>query len=163
MGDGQLIPLPAAAVDGVMSIGSLEHYDDPLWACANWLGCSNRLGKACILLPNMFGLMGNIRHVRRTGEVFDDSQPLQRYGTRASWQTMLEMGGLTVERVVPWGEVSCPRTGHDWIVVAVAAPESFARRRRRGHAGQFGQSLYLPLPSPSLPRTPAYYPMLPWS
>jgi SAM-dependent methyltransferase len=163
VGDGQLIPLPDSAVDGAMSIGSLEHYDDPLVGVRELARVLKPTGRACILLPNMFGLMGNIRHVRRTGEVFDDSQPLQRYGTRAAWQTMLEMGGLTVERVVPWGEVSWPRTGRDWIWSALRPQKAL-----RGAVAAFtpvnlaNHFIFLCRPNGTT-HGRAYYPMLPWS
>jgi hypothetical protein len=65
------------------------------------------------LLPNAYGLLGNIRHVWTTGDVHDDGQPLQRYATRRSWETLLTDGGLQVEKTVGYGEVEFPRTAQD--------------------------------------------------
>ena len=72
-------------------------------------------GRACILLPNAYGLFGNIQYVFKTGEVLDDGQPLQRYATRRTWETLLTRGGLQVERLVPYSEVDWPRTPKDWL------------------------------------------------
>jgi SAM-dependent methyltransferase len=163
VGDGQGIPLPSESVDYLMSIGSLEHYDDPLRGVRELARVLKPTGSACILLPNMFGLMGNIRHVRRTGEVFDDSQPLQRYGTRAAWQTMLEMGGLYVERVVPWGEVNRPRTGQDLLWSALR-PQKLVRAAVARVTPVNLANHFIFICRPGRPDwTPAYYPMLPWS
>lgn len=116
--DGTVIPMPDASVDYVTCIGSLEHYGNPVAGVAEIARILKPNGRACILLPNAFGLLGNIRHVAATGEVFDDLQPLQRYATRATWDVMLARGGLTIERLVPWGEVNRPRTQTDrrWMV-----------------------------------------------
>jgi SAM-dependent methyltransferase len=116
--DGIQIPIPDACADFVTCIGSLEHYDRPTAGVAEIARILKPMGRACILLPNAFGLLGNIRHVAATGEVFDDLQPLQRYATRATWDAMLTHGGLTIERLVPWGEVNYPRTDVDrrWML-----------------------------------------------
>jgi hypothetical protein len=69
-------------------------------------------GSACILLPNTFSLLGNVNYARKTGEVWDDGQPIQRYNTRGGWARMLEGSGLAVQRVVGY-ELPAPRTKRD--------------------------------------------------
>ena len=64
------------------------------------------------MLPNAFGLFGNITHVLRHGEVYDDGQPLQRYATRASWERLLQYNGLIPDRVIGY-EREAPRTLDD--------------------------------------------------
>ncbi len=117
--DGVQIPMPSGCADFVACIGSLEHYDRPVAGVAEIARILKPTGRACILLPNAFGLLGNIRYVAAHGEVFDDLQPLQRYATRATWDALLAHGGLTIERLVPWGEVNAPRTTADrrWMMV----------------------------------------------
>ncbi|MCB9139540.1 MAG: class I SAM-dependent methyltransferase [Caldilineaceae bacterium] len=163
VGDGQIIPFPAGSVDFVMSIGSLEHYDNPLQGVREIARVLKPHGRACILLPNMFGLMGNIRYVRRTGEVFDDEQPRQRYATRATWQTMLEMGGLLIDEVVPWGEVTRPRTTRDWIWSALR-PQKALRGAVAAITPLNLANHFIFLARPGRVSTaPVYYPMLSWS
>ncbi len=113
VGDGEALPLPDNCVDYVTHIGSLEHYNDPLKGVQEISRVLKPSGIACVLLPNAFGLLGNILHVCRFGEIFDDGQPIQRYATRRTWETLLTCGGLTIERVVPYGEVNKPRTLDD--------------------------------------------------
>jgi SAM-dependent methyltransferase len=112
-GDGEKLPYSDNAFDYVTNIGSLEHYAHP----ADGVREMNRVlrpgGKACVLLPNTFGILGNVWTALRTGRTFDDGQPIQRYATRLEWQDLLESGGLYVvhtlkyERVFPrhWSEV----------------------------------------------------------
>ena len=69
-------------------------------------------------MPNAYGLFGNIQQVLLRGEVFDDGQPLQRYATRRTWETLLARGGLQVERLVPYSEFNLPRTARDWFWLA---------------------------------------------
>jgi SAM-dependent methyltransferase len=126
VGNGQSIPFPDASADIVMSIGSLEHYDEPTQGAREIARILAPAGRACILLPNTFGLLGNIRHVHAHGEVFDDEQPLQRYATRRTWETMLARGGLEVDHLIPFGEFNRPRTVADafWLF---ARPQKFIR------------------------------------
>jgi len=114
-GDGEQMPFADASFDYITHIGSLEHYVDPQRGAREIARLLKPEGRACILLPNAFGLLGNIRHVYKTGEIFDDEQPLQRYATHRTWQTLLERGALWVERMAPWGEVNRPRTVRDWL------------------------------------------------
>ena len=125
VGDGERLPLAANSFDYVTHIGSLEHYLNPLAGAAEIARVLKTGGRACVLLPNAFGLLG-IRHVWSHGEVYDDGQPLQRYATRRTWQRLLESGGLRVERVVGYCGVAFPRTSADarWLL---ARPMKIAR------------------------------------
>lgn len=118
LGDGEALPLADASVDCLLSIGSLEHYQHPWQGVCEMARVLKPGGRACLLLPNAYGLFGNIQHVLTTGEVFDDGQPLQRYATRRTWETVLTRGGLQVERLVPYSEVNWPRTRQDWLWLA---------------------------------------------
>ncbi len=116
--DGERLPLAGASVDYVTHIGSLEHYVHPEAGAREIARVLKPSGRACILLPNAFGLWGNIKHVWRTGDIFDDGQPLQRYATRRAWEELLAQGGLRIERVVGYGEVERPRTRRDALWLA---------------------------------------------
>ncbi|RIK45804.1 MAG: hypothetical protein DCC57_16170 [Chloroflexi bacterium] len=125
-GDGEQLPIADRTVDYVTHIGSLEHYEHMALGAREIGRILKPAGRACILLPNAFGLLGNIRYVRRHGEIFDDGQPLQRYATRQTWAALLEQGGLEIERVVPWGEVERPRTRRD-LLRMVCRPQKIVR------------------------------------
>jgi SAM-dependent methyltransferase len=118
LGDGEALPLADASVDCLLNIGSLEHYQQPWQGVREMARILKPGGRACILVPNAYGFLGNIQHVWSTGEIFDDGQPLQRYATRRTWETLLERGGLQVERLVPYSEVNWPRTPQDWLWLA---------------------------------------------
>lgn len=124
--NGKTLPLPSASVDYVVSSGSLEHYDDPLQGVRELARILKPSGLAYVLLPNSFGLLGNIRHVLKTGEVFDDAQPLQRYGTRGTWTQLLQQGGLQIEYTIGFQEVNRPRTLRDGLWMALR-PQKWAR------------------------------------
>jgi hypothetical protein len=87
-------------------------------------------GVALVWLPNAFGIFGNVTHVLRYGEIFDDGQPLQRYATRASWERLLDENGLVTERILGY-ERALPRTLPDllwlllrpWKFVRIAASQ----------------------------------------
>ena len=113
VGDGEAIPLSEACLDYVTHIGSLEHYIHPEKGAREIARVLKPDGKACILLPNAFGLLGNILNVLSKGDVHDDGQPLQRYGTRAYWESLLESNGLQVMDTIGYGEVNFPRTSQD--------------------------------------------------
>lgn len=116
--DGVRLPLPDNSVDRIVSSGSLEHYDDPLAGVREIARLLTPDGLAAVLLPNAYGLFGNIQHVWRHGEIFDDGQPLQRCATQRTWQALLQRGGLRVEELVPFNEVNLPRTKADmaWLM-----------------------------------------------
>jgi ubiquinone/menaquinone biosynthesis C-methylase UbiE len=101
-GDCERMPFPDASFDYVANIGSLEHYLHPQQGMDDMRRVLKPNGLACVMLPNSYGLFGNMPYVWRTGDVFDDGQPLQRYNTRLGWQRMLEQAGFVVERMLPY-------------------------------------------------------------
>jgi len=115
VGDGECLPVQDGYFDYVTHIGSLEHYLTPELGAREISRVLKPGGKACILVPNSFGLLGNIRHVWKTGDVFDDGQPLQRYGTNGFWKNMLTSNGLEVVKTQGWGEIEFPRYKQDTI------------------------------------------------
>ena len=116
--DGEYIPLADDSIDYITHIGSLEHYADPEAGIAEIARVLKPTGVACVLLPNTFGLFGNIKHVWKTGDVFDDGQPLQRYNTLNGWQKMLVKKGLEPFSIVKY-EREWPRTWTDlsWYLI----------------------------------------------
>lgn len=116
--DAEQLPYAEGTFDYVTNIGSLEHYFHPHRAVREIVRVLRSDGRALILTPNTFGLLGNILYAWRNGDVFDDGQPLQRYGTRAQWCRLLEQNGLSVERVFKY-ERAWPRTVNDvcWYVL----------------------------------------------
>ncbi len=114
VGDGECLPIPDRSIDYITHIGSLEHYMNPEMGAREIARILKPDGKACILLPNAFGLLGNIRHVWSTGEIFDDAQPLQRYATRRTWEALLVDNGLRILKTYGYSEIERPRTAADW-------------------------------------------------
>lgn len=125
VGDAECLPYVNNSFDYVMNIGSIEHYLQPYRAVREMRRVLKPAGVACILLPNTFGLLGNIVYVWRNGNVFDDGQPLQRYGTRQQWQALLENNGLRVFRIHKY-ERAWPRTWQDLQWYAMR-PHKFLR------------------------------------
>lgn len=101
-GDCERMPFPDASFDYVANIGSLEHYLSPDDGMADMRRVLKRGGLACVMLPNTYGLFGNIHYALRVGDAFDDGQPLQRYHTRRGWQRMLERAGFEVEQIIAY-------------------------------------------------------------
>jgi len=110
--DAEQLPYANRTFDYVTNVGSLEHYFHPHWAVREMARVLRLDGLGLILLPNTFGLLSNIIHVWRKGDVFDDGQPLQRYGTNAQWRKLLESNGLLVIRAIKY-EREWPRTWKD--------------------------------------------------
>lgn len=160
VGDGQCLPFPDRCADIVMSIGSLEHYANPVEGVAQLARIVKPEGVVCILLPNAFGLLGNIRHVVRFGEVFDDEQPIQRYATRRTWSIMLNNGGLQIERTVPFAEFNRPRTYNDFFWTYMR-PQKFIKAGigRIVPLNLANHFVFLCRPYSGAPR---YYPLLPY-
>lgn len=123
--NAEQLPYADGSFDYVTNIGSVEHYFRPGQAVAEMARVLHPDGLALILLPNTFGLLGNILHVWRTGDVFDDGQPLQRYGTPGQWRKLLEMNGLAVQRTLKY-EREWPKTWSDMAWYA-AHPHKFGR------------------------------------
>jgi ubiquinone/menaquinone biosynthesis C-methylase UbiE len=123
--DAQQLPYADSTFHFVTNIGSLEHYFQPHLAVQEMARILRPDGLALVLLPNTFGLLGNILHVWRTGDVFDDGQPLQRYGTVAQWRELLERYGLRVTATIKY-ERAWPRTWED-LVWYILRPHKLAR------------------------------------
>ena len=83
---GERLPFAAGSFDRVASVGSLEHYADVEAGARELFRVLAPGGLALVLLPNLFGLLWTVRHAARTGELFDDGQPLQRYATMREWE-----------------------------------------------------------------------------
>lgn len=114
VGNGEALPYADDSFDYVTNIGSLEHYEHMPEGIQEMARVLRRDGRACILVPNSFGLLWNIRYVWRTGDVCDDRQPIQRYGTRQQWQRLLEANGLVVCQLFGYHR-ALPRTRSDWL------------------------------------------------
>lgn len=125
MANAQILPFAGASFDVITNIGSLEHYFDPGQAIAEMARVLRPEGVAIILVPNAYGIFGNVLHVLRHGEVFDDGQPLQRYATRRSWERLLAEHGLMARRVLVL-ERPFPRTARDFWWMA-RRPHTFVR------------------------------------
>lgn len=110
--DGERLPYPDAYFDYITNIGSLEHYVHPEAGVREIARVLKPDGRACILLPNTFGILGNVWTALRTGRTFDDGQPIQRYAARLEWQELLEAGGLRVVRTLKY-EQAWPRNFAD--------------------------------------------------
>jgi SAM-dependent methyltransferase len=100
VGNGEALPYADCSFDRVVNIGSLEHYLDPVLGAAEMSRVMKPDGLGFILLPNTYGFRWTVLYAWRHGDVFDDGQPLQRFGTRLQWVRLLEAGGFKVERVI---------------------------------------------------------------
>ena len=104
--NGEALPFPDGYFDRVTNMGSLEHYEDPVQGAAEMARVLSKDGLVCLHVPNTFGLRWNVLHAWKTGDVADDGQPIQRYGTRAQWTRVLQAGGLEVVRVMGYEELA---------------------------------------------------------
>lgn len=112
--DAQRLPFPEASFDAVTNLGSLEHLGDMAQGVQEMARVLRPDGRACITVPNTFGLFWNVQVAWRTGDVDDDGQPLQRYGTRKQWESLLHANGLRVIQVYGYEhEHAFPRTWRD--------------------------------------------------
>lgn len=112
VGDGEALPIRNATYDYITHIGSLEHYQNPIAGISEISRVLKPGGIACILLPNSYGLLGNIWNVYKTGDIYDDGQPLQRYNTPQGWQRMLKASDLLPLYIYKY-EREWPRTIKD--------------------------------------------------
>ena len=112
VGDGEGLPIGSATYDYITHIGSLEHYQNPIAGISEISRVLKPGGITCILLPNSYGLLGNIWNVYKTGDIYDDGQPLQRYNTPKGWQMMLESCYLLPLHIFKY-EREWPRTTKD--------------------------------------------------
>lgn len=99
VGDGEALPFPNEHFDFVTNVGSIEHYLHPSNGIREIARVLKPGGLACIVLPNLFGLTWNVYWVLRTGSIYVDDQPIQRYATRRHWEELIKANGLEVRRV----------------------------------------------------------------
>jgi len=114
LGDGEFLPYKSNTFDIVTNIGSIEHFQNPGKGIQEISRILKYDGLACILVPNGYSLLGNIKHVMMKGDIFDDGQPLQRYNTKNGWKRLLEQNGLIPIKVIAY-ERPFPRTWRDFI------------------------------------------------
>lgn len=107
--NGECLPVADQSFDYVLNLGSLEHFENMTMGVQEMARVLKPDGTACILVPNTFGLFWTIWHAKNTGDIFDDGQPLQRYGTHQQWRKLLEQNGLVVRQTVAY-ELPPPRT-----------------------------------------------------
>ncbi|MBX3001311.1 MAG: class I SAM-dependent methyltransferase [Caldilineaceae bacterium] len=109
--NGQQLPIASNSFDFVTNLGSLEHFEQMDQGVREMARVLKPTGLACLTLPNTFGLLWSVNIAWQTGDVDDDGQPLQRYGTRKQWQHLLEENGLRVIQIRGYEhEHAVPRT-----------------------------------------------------
>jgi ubiquinone/menaquinone biosynthesis C-methylase UbiE len=114
--DAQLLPFCDHSFDVITNFGSLEHFENMDQGIQEMARVLRPNGIACLTVPNTFGLRWNVQIAWRTGDVDDDGQPLQRYGTRQQWQKLLEENGLIIYKIMGYEhERAFPRTRKDMI------------------------------------------------
>lgn len=112
--DALSLPFVDHYFDVVTNMGSLEHFENMQQAIREMVRVLRPDGLTCLMVPNSFGLRWNVLHAWKTGDVHDDGQPLQRYGTLKQWINLLEKNGLRLKRVVGYEhERVFPRTWND--------------------------------------------------
>lgn len=115
--DAQHLPFPDQTFDFATNMGSLEHFEDMGTGVQEMARVLKPGGIACLTVPNTFGLRWNVQIAWKTGDVDDDGQPLQRYGTRRQWEQVLEGNGLQVVKVLGYEhERAIPRTARDFFM-----------------------------------------------
>jgi SAM-dependent methyltransferase len=123
VGNGESLPYPDGCFDRVMNLGSLEHYEDPLAGAREMARVLSPHGLVCLHVPNTFGLRWSVLFAWTHGDVHDDGQPIQRYGTRLQWTRLLEAGSLAVERVIAFDEpADRPPRARDWPGLVMRHP-----------------------------------------
>lgn len=116
IGNAEHLPYATKTFDYITNLGSLEHYEDMSRAVSEMARVLRSDGLACVLLPNSYGRRWNVTTVWKTGDIHDDGQPLQRYGTRGEWQRLLESGGFRIEHTLGYEwERAAPYTLGDGV------------------------------------------------
>ncbi len=113
VGDAEQLPVASASFDYVINLGSLEHLEDMAQGVREMARVLKPDGTCIIMVPNTFGRFWTIWYVGLHGDVPDDGQPLQRYGTSQQWKRLLEANGLQVTDIFPY-ELPPPRTVQQW-------------------------------------------------
>lgn len=112
--DAMQLPFRDNAFDYVVNLGSLEHLLDMGAGIREMARVLHPNGQCCLLVPNLFGLLWTVRYARFTGELYEDHQPLQRYGTRGEWERLLLANGLHPQRVIGY-ELPPPDSLRMWL------------------------------------------------
>lgn len=112
--DAQALAIASSHFDFVANIGSIEHYRDPLQGIREIARVLKPTGTACILLPNTYSLLGNVKHAAQTGDVYQGFQPIERYHTLNGWKMLLNDNGLVPFDVIKF-EMVRPRTLRDLV------------------------------------------------
>lgn len=94
-GDAQHLPFPNESFDYVLSLGSIEHYEQPGRGIAEMARVVRSEGLVGILVPNAYSLLHTL-YVWRHGTAFDDGQPIQRYATRREWIRLIEANDVRI-------------------------------------------------------------------
>jgi len=126
IGNGEYLPFVDSCIDYITNIGSLEHFQNPEAGIREISRLLKPEGIACILLPNTFSFFGNILYNIRTGYIFDDGQPIQRYHSIMGWYDMLVNNGLMPYKTIGYELVS-PRVWED-IVWYILHPQKIIRK-----------------------------------
>jgi ubiquinone/menaquinone biosynthesis C-methylase UbiE len=114
--NGQELPLKSGAFDIITNLGSLEHFERMDIGIQEMARVLKPSGLACLTVPNTFGLRWNVQYAWKWGDVDDDGQPLQRYGTRKQWETLIEDNGFKINKVLGYEhERAIPRTLKDML------------------------------------------------
>ncbi len=123
--DAHHLAIDSDCFDFVANIGSIEHYLDPGQGIREMSRVLKPTGIACILVPNTFSLLGNVKYAAQTGRIYQGFQPLERYNTLNGWHTLLSENGLTPFKVAKSEMV---RTTYQpgLVVVSPASPQSSA-------------------------------------
>lgn len=111
--DAHQLAVDSNCFDFVSNIGSIEHYLNPGHGIREMSRVLKPNGVACILVPNTFSLLGNVKFAAQTGSIYQGFQPLERYNTLNGWRDLLIENGLTPFKIAKF-EMVRPRTSHDW-------------------------------------------------
>lgn len=103
LANGERLPFAMGTFDGVVNLGSLEHYLDIDEGIREIARVLRPEGVACVMLPNAFWL-GDILEVLWNGRLDPLVQPFERAGTRAQWRELLEVNGLQVIRALRYNK-----------------------------------------------------------
>lgn len=112
VGDGTHLPFQGNQFDYVSCIGSLEHFLDITLGVRELARVVKHDGLVCILVPNAFSITWNMLSVWKTGDLADDGQLVQRFGTHDAWRRLIEANGMTIFQTLGY-ERSKPTTDEE--------------------------------------------------
>ncbi|MCZ6602216.1 MAG: class I SAM-dependent methyltransferase [Planctomycetota bacterium] len=100
---GEALPWKDGSFRYLTSLGSLEHYLDPLGGVREMARVLAPGGTCLVMVPNSF-YSGDIWRVVRTGVGPDHHQDPQRFATSQEWKALLEEGGLRVTQILRYNK-----------------------------------------------------------